>query len=319
MTTRRFLSSSLDAALPEQLRGPATTITKIAAGLSGAGVYRVDAGGDPFVLKVSAANEPLTDWRRKLHIQEVAADAALAPRIVHIDESRRAVVSAFVADRSFPLYYRDPATHDRALSQLARVIRRVHELPLPPDVEPSDPHAHVTKLWAGLRDFAVPTFVADAVTRALAVAPTRDRALVVSHNDVNPSNLVYEGERILLVDWDAAGVNDPYFDLAAASLFLRMDAGTCAKLLAAYDDAPVAALPAGFISNRRIIGALFCVMLLTGARQNGLPGMTEPASLDDVPSLADFYQRMRSGAVSLATAEGRWEFAFALLKESTVL
>ena len=311
--------SSLDTALPEHLRGPATTITKIAAGLSGAGVYRVDAAGELFVLKVSDEAEPIDAWRRKLRIQQLAADAALAPRIVHVDESRRGVVSAFVVDRSFRLFYRDPATHDAAFAQLARLIRRVHELPLPPDAEPSDPATLLATLWSGLRDFAMPAFVADAVTRLLATAPARDRALVLSHNDVNPSNLVYDGERILLVDWDAAGVNDPFYDLAAASLFLRMDADACARLIAAYDQAPVAALPSRFLYNRRFIGALICTMLMSGAHQGGHPGVSEPATLDAAPLLADFYQRLGSGAVSLATVEGRWEFALALFRESTVL
>ena len=308
---------TLDAALPEQLRGPATTITKIAVGLSGAGVYRVDANGQLFVLKISAASEPLPDWRRKLHIQQLDADAALAPRIVHVDESRRAVVNVFVVDRSFPLFYHNPATHDAAFAELARLIRRVHELQPPPDATPSDAHALLTTLWSGLHDFAVPAFVASAITHALAIEPPSGRAFVLSHNDVNPSNLVYDGERIMLIDWDAAGVNDPFFDLAAASIFLRMDAATCAKLLAAYDDAPVAELPPRFLYNRRIMGAIFCAMVMTLARKSGHRGVSGPASLEAAPSLADFYQRMRSGAVNLATGEGQWEFALALLNEST--
>ena len=313
MTTTQL---SLDAALPEHLRGPATTITKIAAGLSGAGVYHVDANGQQFVLKISTATEPFADWRRRLRIQQLAADARLAPAIVHVDESRRAVVSAFVVDRSFRIFYRDPATHDAAFAELARVIRRVHELPPPPDVAPSDARTLLASLWPGLRDFTMPAFVADAIAHALAVEPPLGRAFVLSHNDVNPSNLVYDGEQIMLLDWDAAGVNDPFFDLAAVSIFLRMDAATCAKLIALYDDAPVAELPPRFLYNRRIMGALFCAVTMTLARQGGHAGVTEPASLDAAPSLADFYQRMGSGAVSLASAEGKWEFALALLNES---
>lgn len=313
MTTPQL---SLDAALPEHLRGPATSITKIAAGLSGAGVYRVDANGELFVLKIATASEPFADWRRRLGIQQLAADAALAPRIVHVDASRRAVVSTFVVDRGFPLFYRDPATHDAAFAQLARLIRRVHELPPPPDVAPSDARTRVASLWVGLRNFPMPAFVADAIGHALAGEPPPGREFVLSHNDVNPSNLVYDGEKIMLVDWDAAGVNDPFFDLAAASIFLRMDAATSARLLAAYDDAPVGDLPSRFVYNRRIIGALFGALAMTFAQKSGHPGRTEPASLDDVRSLADFYQRLRSGAVSLATADGGWEFTLALLKES---
>ena len=311
--------AALDAALPEHLRGPATTITKIAAGLSGAGVYRVDASGELFVLKISASSEPFADWRRKVHIQQLAADAGVTPKVVHIDEARRAVVSVFVADRSFPFYYRNPATHDAAFTELARLIRRVHELPPPPDAPVSDGRAFLASVWDGLRGFAMPAFVADAITQALAAEPPPGRALVLSHNDVNPSNLVYDGEKIILLDWDAAGVNDPYFDLAAPSIFLRMDAAECAKLLALYDDAPIAELPPRFLYTRRLMGALLCAMAMGLARQGGHQGITEPASLDEVPLLSDFYQRMQSGALTLATAEGRWAFALALLKESTLL
>src|SRR3954467_2480593 len=111
---------SLEECLPADLRGPTTTITRIAAGLSGAGVYRVEAAGQAFVLKILAGGEPLAGFRRKLHIRQLAADAGLSPRIVHVDEARRALLSAFVVNRSFPAFFRDPRTHEAALAQLGR-------------------------------------------------------------------------------------------------------------------------------------------------------------------------------------------------------
>ena len=93
--------SSLDACLPADLRGPSTTITRVAAGLSGAGVYRVDAAGQTFVLKTAGASELLTNWDRTLRIQQLASAAGLAPRIVHVDATRRAIVTDFVTERSF--------------------------------------------------------------------------------------------------------------------------------------------------------------------------------------------------------------------------
>src|SRR5262245_10648691 len=100
-------TTDLPACLPAELRGPTTTITRIAAGLSGAGVHRVEAAGRSFVLKVAAETEPLAGWRGKLHVLELAAGAGLAPRVVHADEARRAVLSDFVVDRSFPALYGD--------------------------------------------------------------------------------------------------------------------------------------------------------------------------------------------------------------------
>ena len=40
------------------------------------------------MLKISGAEEPLAAWRRKVHIQQLAAGAGLAPRVVHADGAR---------------------------------------------------------------------------------------------------------------------------------------------------------------------------------------------------------------------------------------
>ena len=309
---------SLEACLPANLRGPSTTITRIAAGLSGAGVYRVEAAGQAFVLKLSAEDEPLTGWRRKLHIQQLAANAGLAPRIIHMDEARRAVVSAFVSDRSFPAFYGDPRTREAALAQLGRTVRRVHELALPPEADSADPREFLATTWSGLvADFALPAFVGDAVRGLLAEeAPARERALVLSHNDVNPTNLAYDGENLLLLDWETAGPNDPFYDLAAISVFLRMDEGTCQRLLAAYDGEPVSALPAPFAYSRRLVAVLCGATFLHLARQSGHPGASGEETLGSTPSLAEFYQRMRAGLLNIATGEGQWWFGLALIRDS---
>jgi thiamine kinase-like enzyme len=307
---------SLEACLPADLRVPTTTITAIAGGLSGAGVYRVDAAGQAFVLKVGNEHEPLVGWRSRLHIQQLAANAGLAPRVVHADETRRAVVSAFVADRSFPAFYAQPHTHETALSLLGRTLRRIHELALPADAESRDLRQLLAATWSRLSaDFTLPTFAAEAVHRVLADEPPAcARRAVLSHNDVNPTNLVYDGERLLLLDWDTAGSNDPFYDLAAIAVFLRMDDRTCLKLLAAYDGEPVAQLPDRFLYDRRFVAALCGTMFLQLACHRGCSSGDQ--TLASVLSLAELYQRLRAGSLDVRTAEGQWSFGLALLKET---
>lgn len=307
---------SLEACLPAELRGPTTTITRIAAGLSGAGVYRVDAAGRALVLKVSATDEPLATWRRKRQIQEHAAAAGVAPAVVHADEERRAIVSAFVADRGLMPRLADPRTREAALAQVAQTLRRVHALPVPPDAPPADPLALLATTRAELDGFARPAFVDDAIARMLAEpGPPADRALVLSHNDVNPTNFVDDGERVVLLDWDVAGPNDPLYDLAAVAVFLRLDDAACAQLIAAHDDAPAAALPARFVYQRRLIGILCGSLFLRLARQIGHPGASGE-TLETAPSLLAFYQQLRAGTLSIASADGRWAYGLALVKDA---
>jgi thiamine kinase-like enzyme len=304
----------LEACLPPELRGPATTITPIAAGLSGAGVYRVEAAGQTYVLKVAATREPAAEWRHRVNLQRLAAGAGVAPRVVHADEERRAVLSAFVADRSFMARYADPRTKDAAVAQLGRTIRRVHDLPIPPDATARPPRALLARMWPELGAVgAVPAFVREAVGRMLVEEPPADaRALVLSHNDVNPTNLVYDGESILLLDWQTAGPMHPFFDLAAISVFLRMDEATCRALLAAYDGAPVEILPPRFAYTRRLAAVVCGACFLWLARE--APPPAAPQTLDVTRSLAEVYQRLRAGELDVASAEGQWAFGLALVK-----
>jgi thiamine kinase-like enzyme len=312
---------SLEACLPANLRDPTTTITRITAGLSGAEVYRVEAAGQVFVLKRASESVTLAAWRDRVHIQQLAASANLAPPVVHVDEEQRAVLSAFVGGLPFVAHFRDPHTRDAAIAQLGQTLRRVHDLPLPPDAEAKDPRELLAALWSGLaQGFVLPAFVGDAVQRMLEEqAPPLDRPPVLSHNDVNPTNLAYDGERLLFLDWDTAGPNDPYYDLAAIAVFLCMDEPTCLQLISAHDGAQVSDLPARFVYGRRLVAILCGTAFLHLARQVGHAGASAAETLEAVPSLPDFYQRLQAGSLSIASSEGQWAFGLALMKTGTSL
>ena len=149
--------------------------------------------------------------------------------------------------------------------------------------------------------------------------PPNPRAPVLGHNDLNPTNFIYDGERLLVLDWAAAGPMDAFYDLAVLSVFLRMDEATCLGLLSAYDGAPASVLPQRFVYSRRLAAALAGTMQLFIARQMKHPGATGAETLDSTPSLGEFYQRMRTGELKVGTADGQWAFGLALLKESLAL
>jgi len=301
----------LQDCLPAALRG--AKITRVAAGLSGAGVYRVQAGEAAFVLKLTTDAEPLGRWRGRLYLNGLAADAGLAPGVVHFDEARRAVVSLFVADRGFLDRLGDPETRGPTIDELGRTLARVHALPLPARAQAPDPRALLQLLDAALVGATLPGYVREAIAAMLTEEPPPSgRPDVVSHNDVNPTNLAHDGERLLLIDWDNAGPNDPFYDLAAAALFLRLDTASCLRLLAAHDGAPATELPARFTYDRRLIAVLCGVAFLHLTHQRGHVG--EDATLDSAPTLEELYARMRRGELNVGSAEGQWWFGLALVK-----
>ena len=316
-------SDRLVECLPADLRGPATTITTLAGGLSGAGVHRVDANGRAFVLKVSKSDELVETWRARLVILRLAADAGVAPQVIHTDEARRAVLSVFVAGKPFVAAYFDPSTRDGAIRDLGRTLRRVHALPVPASADSRDPRGILAETWSGLpKSTGIPSFVGDAVRRVLDEAPPRrvhDPGL--SHNDVNPGNLLYDGEQLLLVDWDVAGRNDPHYDLAAIAVFFRMDDETCRLLLSAHDGEPVAEIPAIFAYMRRLI-AVLCPVVGMGMQIARGPTPIQSGAIETLEStlsLGEFYQKLRTGELRLDSPEGGRAFGLALIKESFTL
>ncbi len=303
-------------ALPTTLRGPDTRLTRIGAGMSGAAVFRVDAGDQAYVLKFTSTKEPLGAWQRRLEVQRAAGKAGLAPAVIHADEARRVVLSALVVDRSWPAHFGNPATRAEAIGLLGRMLAQRAHLPTPPGMVPADPRQVLQAMWGALAPLAaLPGFVHDVVAALAAEPPVaRHDALVMSHNDVNPSNLVFDGARVLLIDWDTAAPNDPLYDLATTAMFFRMDEATCQQLVAAHDDAPIAQLPEAFLCYRRCAAAISGVAALTAARSRGHAGGEMAA--EATPSLGEVYQQLRGGTIDIRSVDGQWTFGLALIKEA---
>ena len=307
---------SLDACLPDDLRGPSTSITKIGGGLSGASVYRVEAAGRTYVLKIANERESLEAWRQSLEIQRRAGDAGLAPRVIHHDEARRAVVSELIVFGGFGRGLFFAVWGVGGVGQLGETIRRVHALPLSENAKWRDPRELIAPMHARLATFKVPSFVRTTIDQVFAETPaTRTRALVTSHNDLNPSNLAFDGERLVLLDWDMAGPNDPLYDLAAVAMFLRMDDSTASALIAAYDSALPAPLTDEFLYARRFVAALCATIFLHLALHAGHPGGDMP--VEKAPTLQDVHGLMGIGALAPGSAEGAWAFALALVRTVT--
>ncbi|MBP7002648.1 choline/ethanolamine kinase family protein [Amaricoccus sp.] len=72
---------------------------------------------------------------------------------------------------------------------------------------------------------------AEAAALEEAVGPVR---IVFGHNDLLPANIIDDGDRLWLIDWEYAGFNSPLFDLGGLASNAGMDAGERALLLDAY-------------------------------------------------------------------------------------
>jgi hypothetical protein len=78
--------------------------------------------------------------------------------------------------------------------------------------------------------------------KALSIANESDHQVLrcLCHNDVHHLNLVDDGSRLWLLDWEYAAIGDPYFDLASVCCYHNFNAEQRSMLLDFYTRMAVA-------------------------------------------------------------------------------
>ena len=190
-------------------------ITPISGGASGAFPFRVEIGNRRCVVRVEGAASPLRNPHQYEAIR-LAAEAGIAPKIYYIDETARVVVMDYIEDRPLSTFPGGPRALAKAMGEMLRRIQTTP--PFPQFVEYPDIVARLWKWVCGTGLFA--PGVLDLYTERLEhirnayVWDTTN--LVSSHNDPIPSNVLFDGERLWLIDWESAYRNDPLVDVAIA-------------------------------------------------------------------------------------------------------
>ena len=189
--------------------------------------FKVIVGGDRFVLRVGGKDTELLGIDRAAeHAASVSAGAlGLAPEVVAFVEPEGYLVTRYV----------DGTVGDVGVATVGKLLRRLHGGPPMP---------------ARFDSFrVVEVYRATALEYGVSVPPAYERAKEVAHrierrragveprpchNDLLNANFISDGKRLWIVDWEYAGMGDPFFDLGNFAVNHELDADGEAALLAAY-------------------------------------------------------------------------------------
>lgn len=275
-------------------------VTPIAGGASGASPFRVEVGGRRYLVRVEGVPSPLRN-PHQYAAQRIAAAAGIAPRIHHIDETNRVAVTDFIETRPLHTYPGGP----RALLQsLGALLGRLQAAPAfphfvvyPDIVARLFAHVRRTGLFAaGVLDAHV-----ERLERLRAAYAAGASCLVASHNDAIPSNILFDGERLWLIDWESAYRNDPLVDVATILDTLAPSPELEDVFLWAWlGHAPDAALRDRLHVIRALTRLYYAgVLLSASAAASGAMADTDLSA----PTLPDFRQAIRDGRVKPGAPE----------------
>jgi thiamine kinase-like enzyme len=223
--------------------------------------YRVDIDGQKLVLRIPGeGTSAYIDRAVEKHNAEVAARAGVNAEVLYFDAGDGVMLCRYI----------DSATMDaerfrdlEAVARAARAFRRMHEWTEPFESR-FDLFQKVDEYLALLRDLKarVPDGYERAQTEAAAVrsALARNPAqLAPCHCDPLAENFLDTGTRMVIVDWEYSGMNDPMWDLGDLSVEAGFGPEQDAALLHAYFDGP----PPQAAGGRMILYKAMCDLLWT--------------------------------------------------------
>jgi hypothetical protein len=279
---------------------PAQAITPISGGASGALLFRTEVSGRDCLLRVEGPPSPLRNPHQYISTR-IASDAGLTPRLFYVDEAHGIAITDFVRERPLSSY---PGGKPALVQALGGLLRKVQETPVfPVFVEYPDIVARLfayvcsTGLFAhGLLDRHTEHL------EALRAAHRWDMDKTVSaHNDLNARNILFDGERLWLIDWESAYRNDPLVDLAVLFDNLAPTPDLEDVLVQAWQGRALDEAQCHRLSYIRALTRLYYAGVLLSASTT----MPRDAPDDDlsVPVLADFAAALRDGTIKPRTPE----------------
>ncbi|HST25048.1 MAG TPA: choline/ethanolamine kinase family protein [Gaiellaceae bacterium] len=204
--------------------------------------FKVTVDGERFVVRVAGRDTELLgiDRRSEHGAALVAAEIGVGPEVVAFVESENSLVTRFVEGSPVDEQaIREPET----IARVARALRAIHDGPTVPGRFDSFRVVEAYRDTVAAHGRPEPA----AFARAKAVADRIEATLGEReerpcHNDLLTANFIADGDRIWIVDWEYAGMGDPFFDLANFSVNNGLDEDGDRALLAAYGADDVARL-----------------------------------------------------------------------------
>jgi thiamine kinase-like enzyme len=275
-----------------ELAGRELTLTPLSGGITNRN-FLVTVGGvhDRYVIRLAGNDTHLLGISREVeHAATVAAaGVGVGPEVTAFIRPEGYLVTRFI--EGSPVSFEEVRQRD-TLARIADSLRRIHDGPPIPGLFVPLRIVEAYRALAQARGVRIPPEyeVAAAIGRRIELAclaePIEPRPC---HNDLLNANFIDDGSRIRIVDWEYAGMGDPFFDLGNFSINHDLDGDGDAALLDAY---------AGNVRSSAIARLTLMRVLsdfreaMWGVLQQGISTL----DVDFVAYAADHFDRLLSAA-----------------------
>ena len=194
--------------------------------------YRVRFGGRDHVVRICGAETSLLGIDRNAERAAAAAahEAGIGPEVTAFLADDECLVTAFVVARSL-----EAASVREDVARVATALRTIHHArPVHATFSPfrvGERYRELTLERGGALPGDCPAAAAAAQRIEAALPPSKP---ALCHNDLLPANLLDDGERLWIIDWEYAAMGDPFFDLGNLSAMSRFSLHDDTELVTSY-------------------------------------------------------------------------------------
>jgi thiamine kinase-like enzyme len=187
-------------------------VQPLLGGITNANFF-VDLGDEQVVVRIPGANTALLgiDRHHEVAAHRLASSIGIAPEVLARSESEGWMVTRFLPGR--PIIATELAS-EPMLGELTATLRRLHRAGrIDMDFNPFSiicQYHEIALSREVVEPFDYP-FAREILARIEEVRPFRPAAFC--HNDLLNANFIHDGA-IRILDWEYAGMGDPFFDLA---------------------------------------------------------------------------------------------------------
>ena len=282
----------------------------LSGGLTGVPVYKIKVRDKSYAIKLENINDKNFDLVRNYEIVEAVSKQGISPRVFYTNPEQGIILMECI-NSSF-----QPAIASPYLEKLAAVARKLHKMEL-------------FKEWKSLREILdhsinklPPQYLKNSYIHACLQEIKKLEEIIFfqtdirsSHGDFHIANTLFDGDRYLLVDWQAAAPRSFYFDLSCYATFMFSSNAKCNEFLQAYlerepKEEEIAKYNLMRIFTNIYYGIGFIAISLEGGKD--LPLMSD----ENISKLPHHCIVLQAVAAALNDSMNKQKFGFACLKSS---
>lgn len=293
-------------------------ITPITRGMSGATIYKVTVGRQFFVARFSGNNHWNEGKSSEFANIQIADNAEICPKLYYVDPESGFMFMKFIDAKPSMQAAEDKKNAPRLL---ARLVSRLHHC----SKFNSGPSALeitqniVNSLNSNYKEYqAVREASEFLIASASKLSDPKD--LRPSHRDMNPYNLLFDGNDYFLVDWEAAAQDNLYYDLATCmNYYFYEDADRARDFLEQYFRDEPTEEQKYKLHLMQIVAFIYAGAGFLSLAQRSQQKLLSTEEITNLPSYAEFMKLIASSKKNLADPSVQQEYGFVCLAEAQKL